>query len=139
MKRTILKKNVAVAKYMSNKKRERDTREDNSNNINIKVPTCLCVFALCLCFYCFTVVLKHYLPVRWMIYSLLKKKKKKTRTNIQKETHIKIGSRKTNKGGGGLLKLIITHAAIISILSSEYCNLQVIVQLPFLDSILIDN
>ena len=64
MKRTILKKNVAVAKYMSNKKRERDTREDNSNNINIKIPKCLCVFALCLCFYCFTVVLKHYLPVR---------------------------------------------------------------------------
>ena len=45
MKRSILKKNVAVAKYMSNKKRERDTREDNSNNINMKVPTCLCVFA----------------------------------------------------------------------------------------------
>ena len=44
MKRTIPKKNVAVGKCMSNTKRERDTREDNSNNINIRRPTCLCVF-----------------------------------------------------------------------------------------------
>ena len=41
MKRTKLKKHVASEKYMSNTKRERYTREDNSNNINIKGPTCL--------------------------------------------------------------------------------------------------
>ena len=41
MKRSKLKKHVAVEKYMSNKKRERHTREDNSNNINMKGPTYL--------------------------------------------------------------------------------------------------
>ena len=41
MKRTKLKKHAAVQKYMSNTKRERHTRRDNSNNINIKGPTCL--------------------------------------------------------------------------------------------------
>ena len=41
MKRSKLKKHVAVEKYMSHTKRERHTREDNSNNINIKEPTCL--------------------------------------------------------------------------------------------------
>ena len=45
MKRTIPKKNVAVGECMSNTKRDRDIREDNSNNINIRGPTCLCVFA----------------------------------------------------------------------------------------------
>ena len=57
-----------------------------------------------------------------MIYSLLKKTPKKTRKNTQNETRIKIDCRKTNKGEGKLLKLIITHAVIISILPSEYCN-----------------
>ena len=57
-----------------------------------------------------------------MIYSLLKKTPKKTRKNTQKETRIKTDCRKTNKGGDKLLKLIITHAVIISILPSEYCN-----------------
>ena len=41
MKRSKLKKDVAVQKYMSNTKRERHTREDNSNIINMKGPTCL--------------------------------------------------------------------------------------------------
>ena len=41
MKRSKLKKHVAVEKYMSNTKRERHTREDNSNNIIMKGPTCL--------------------------------------------------------------------------------------------------
>ena len=41
MKMTNLKKHVAVEMYMSNIKRERNTRDDNSNNINIKGPTCL--------------------------------------------------------------------------------------------------
>ena len=36
MKKTKLKKHVAVEKYISNAKRERHTREDNSNNITIK-------------------------------------------------------------------------------------------------------
>ena len=40
MKKSKLKKPVAVEKYMSNTKRERHTREDN-NNISIKGPTCL--------------------------------------------------------------------------------------------------
>ena len=41
MKSTKLKKHVAVEKYMSNTKRERYTRRDNSNNITIKGHTCL--------------------------------------------------------------------------------------------------
>ena len=45
MKRSKLKKHVAVekymSKYMSNTKRERHIREDNSNNINMKGPICL--------------------------------------------------------------------------------------------------
>ena len=41
MKRSKLKKHVAVWKYMSNTKRERHTREDSSNNINIKGSACL--------------------------------------------------------------------------------------------------
>ena len=40
MKRTKLKMHVAAEKYITNTKRERQTREDNSNNINIKGPTC---------------------------------------------------------------------------------------------------
>ena len=54
MKRSKLKKHVAVQKYMSNTKRERHTREDNSNNINIQrthMPL--------KCFYCFIVAIKH--------------------------------------------------------------------------------
>ena len=41
MKRSKLKKRVAGEKYMSNTKRERHTRENNSNNISIKGPTSL--------------------------------------------------------------------------------------------------
>ena len=41
MKKSKLKKHVAEEKYMSNTKRERHTREDNSNNINMKGPICL--------------------------------------------------------------------------------------------------
>ena len=41
MKGSKLKKHVAVEKYMSNTKRERHTREDNSNNVNMKGPACL--------------------------------------------------------------------------------------------------
>ena len=41
MKRSKLKKHVAVEKYMSNAKRKRHTREYNSSNINMKGPTCL--------------------------------------------------------------------------------------------------
>ena len=41
MKRTSMKKHVAVEKYMSNTKRKRQNREYNSNNINIKGHTCL--------------------------------------------------------------------------------------------------
>ena len=40
MKRSKLKKHVAVEKYMSNAKRERHAREDNSNNINMRGPAC---------------------------------------------------------------------------------------------------
>ena len=37
MKRTKLKQHMALEKYISNTRRERHTREDNSNNnINIK-------------------------------------------------------------------------------------------------------
>ena len=35
-----LKNIVAVEKYVSNTKRERHTRENNSNDINMKGPTC---------------------------------------------------------------------------------------------------
>ena len=41
MKRTKLKKHVAAEKHISNTKRERHTRDDNSNNVNIKGPVCL--------------------------------------------------------------------------------------------------
>ena len=41
MNRTKLKIRVGPEKYMSNTKRERHTREDNSNNISIKGPTSL--------------------------------------------------------------------------------------------------
>ena len=41
MKRSKSKKHVVVEKYLSNTKRERHTREDNSNNINMKGLTSL--------------------------------------------------------------------------------------------------
>ena len=40
MKMAKLKNTVAVEKYVSNTKRERHTRENNSNDINMKGPTC---------------------------------------------------------------------------------------------------
>ena len=41
MKRSKLKKHMAVEKSMSNTKPDRHTREDNCNSINMKGPICL--------------------------------------------------------------------------------------------------
>ena len=51
MKRSKLKKHVAVEKCMSNTKRERRTRDDNSNNINMKGPHAFEVLLFLYCCY----------------------------------------------------------------------------------------
>ena len=62
MKMAKLKNTMAVEKYMSNTKRERHTRENNSNNINIKGPTCFWGTSVVL-----LLLLNMYLSVRWII------------------------------------------------------------------------
>ena len=71
---------MAVEKYMSNIKRDRHTREDNSNNINIKEPTCLWSASVVL-----LLLSNMYLFVRWIIYNLLNKRRKKRKQKERKK------------------------------------------------------